>query len=395
MHLKMSFAKYSPSDLGFNKLTHWGWHKMSAISQTTFKHVFLENFRISFKKIIEICCHAQLRTCQHWFRPLLEPKWWHGMITSLNGNIFCVSGHLCAGNFPITGKFPLQRPGTRGFDIFFDLRLNKRLSKQSRPLWFETPSLSVWRHCMWCRIIKTLSFHGDAMIWKRFPHYWHFCVGKPAANGGLLSQRPIMRSFDVLLVVSLNKLLNTITLRSFETPSLMWHHSIVQIDIFRFKWGIIVSNDILKSNESIWGQLTYLPRTKWPPFWQTTISNAFFWMKMIEFRFEFVWNSFPGFQLTIASIGSLTHIYGTRERWVVNSLIFRETSYSEDRSWWFTSTIFTPQIPVMLPLTHWGPHKLVAIWQTAFSHAHFFKKRQSLHFNWNFTKVCSSWLNWQ
>ena len=187
------------------------------------------------------------------------------------------------------------------------------------------------------------------------------CVGKPAANGGLLSQRPIMRSFDVLLVVSLNKLLNTITLRSFETPSLMWHHSIVQIDIFRFKWGIIVSNDILKSNESIWGQLTYLPRTKWPPFWQTTISNAFFWMKMIEFLFEFVWNSFPGFQLTIASIGSLTHIYGTRERWVVNSLIFRETSYSEDRSWWFTSTIFTPQIPVMLPLTHWGPHKLAAI----------------------------------
>ena len=37
---------------------------------------------------------------------------------------------LCAGNFPVTGEFPAQRPVTQSFDIFFDLRLNKRLSKQ-------------------------------------------------------------------------------------------------------------------------------------------------------------------------------------------------------------------------------------------------------------------------
>ena len=43
--------------------------------------------------------------------------------------------------------FPAQRPVTRSFDIFFDLRLNKRLSKQSRRRRFETPSLSLWRHC--------------------------------------------------------------------------------------------------------------------------------------------------------------------------------------------------------------------------------------------------------
>ena len=30
---------------------------------------------------------------------------------------------------------------------FFDLRLNKRLSKQSLDWWFETPSRSLWRHC--------------------------------------------------------------------------------------------------------------------------------------------------------------------------------------------------------------------------------------------------------
>ena len=36
---------------------------------------------------------------------------------------------------------------TRSFDVFFDLRLNKGLSKQSWGWWFETPSGSLWRHC--------------------------------------------------------------------------------------------------------------------------------------------------------------------------------------------------------------------------------------------------------
>ena len=36
---------------------------------------------------------------------------------------------LCAGNSPVTGEFPAQRPMTRSFGVFFDLRLHKRLSK--------------------------------------------------------------------------------------------------------------------------------------------------------------------------------------------------------------------------------------------------------------------------
>ena len=54
---------------------------------------------------------------------------------------------LFAGNSPVTGEFPSQRPVTRSFDVFFDLRLNKRFSKQSWGRWFETPSRSLWRHC--------------------------------------------------------------------------------------------------------------------------------------------------------------------------------------------------------------------------------------------------------
>ena len=38
---------------------------------------------------------------------------------------------FCVGNSPVTDEFPSQRPVTRSFDVFFDLRLNKRLSKQS------------------------------------------------------------------------------------------------------------------------------------------------------------------------------------------------------------------------------------------------------------------------
>ena len=60
------------------------------------------------------------------------------MMTSSDGNIFRVTG-------PLWGEFAAQ-PVTRSFDVFFDLSLNKRLSKASRRRWFETPSRSLWRH---------------------------------------------------------------------------------------------------------------------------------------------------------------------------------------------------------------------------------------------------------
>ena len=54
---------------------------------------------------------------------------------------------LCEGNPTVTGEFPLQRPVTRVFNVFFDLRLKKRLNKHSKRLRFETPSRSFWRYC--------------------------------------------------------------------------------------------------------------------------------------------------------------------------------------------------------------------------------------------------------
>ena len=67
-------------------------------------------------------------------------------MTSSNGNIFRVASPLCD-EFSGPGEFPTQRPVTRSFDVFFDLRLNKRLSNQPYGWWFETPSCSLWRQC--------------------------------------------------------------------------------------------------------------------------------------------------------------------------------------------------------------------------------------------------------
>ena len=60
---------------------------------------------------------------------------------------FSVLLALCAGNSPVPGEFPAQRPVTRSFDVFFDLRPNKPLSKQWWGWWFEMPLSPLWRHC--------------------------------------------------------------------------------------------------------------------------------------------------------------------------------------------------------------------------------------------------------
>ena len=72
----------------------------------------------------------------------LNTTWWRHQMEA-----FYVLLALCAGNSSVTGEFPSQRPVTRRFDVFFDLCMNKRLSKQSWGWWFEARSRSLWRHC--------------------------------------------------------------------------------------------------------------------------------------------------------------------------------------------------------------------------------------------------------
>ena len=75
------------------------------------------------------------------YTKLSASSWWRHQM-----EIFSALLAFCAGNSPIPGEFPTQRPVTRNFDVFFDLRLNKRLSKLSWSWWSETPSSSLWPH---------------------------------------------------------------------------------------------------------------------------------------------------------------------------------------------------------------------------------------------------------
>ena len=49
--------------------------------------------------------------------------WWRHLMETFSAPLA-----LCAGNSPITSEFPSQRPVTRRFDVFIDLRLNKQSS---------------------------------------------------------------------------------------------------------------------------------------------------------------------------------------------------------------------------------------------------------------------------
>ena len=67
--------------------------------------------------------------------------WWRHQMETFSALLA-----ICVGNSPVPGEFPAQRPVTQSFDVFFDLRLNKRLSKQSWGWWFKTLPRPLWRH---------------------------------------------------------------------------------------------------------------------------------------------------------------------------------------------------------------------------------------------------------
>ena len=50
--------------------------------------------------------------------------WWRHQMETFSALLA-----ICAGKSPVTGEFPAQRPVTRSFDVFFDLRLNNDLRR--------------------------------------------------------------------------------------------------------------------------------------------------------------------------------------------------------------------------------------------------------------------------
>ena len=73
---------------------------------------------------------------------IVAKSWWCQQMETFSALLA-----ICAVNSLVSGEFPAQRPVPRSFDIFFDLRLKKQLSKQSWGWWFEMLSCPLWRHC--------------------------------------------------------------------------------------------------------------------------------------------------------------------------------------------------------------------------------------------------------
>ena len=95
-------------------------------------------------------------------------SWWRHQMETFSALLA-----IGVGNSSVTGEFPAQRPVTRSLDIFFDLRLNKRLSKQSGGWWFETPSRPLWRHC---NVVITGMLRNKQAWWSR-SKIWHWkCI---------------------------------------------------------------------------------------------------------------------------------------------------------------------------------------------------------------------------
>ena len=101
----------------------------------------------------------------------LSSSWWRHQMETFSALLA-----ICVGNSPVTGEFPAQRPVTCSFDVSFDLRLNKRLSKQSWGWWFETLSHPLWRHCddgctsallpaLACRLFTTEQLPKQDWLW--------------------------------------------------------------------------------------------------------------------------------------------------------------------------------------------------------------------------------------
>ena len=91
---------------------------------------YMLGFGVSLLLALTSCQNKQ--SCCRWFETPWRSfdhdaiTWWRHQMETFSALLA-----ICAGNSPVPGEFPAQRPVTRSFGVLLDLRLNKRLSKQS------------------------------------------------------------------------------------------------------------------------------------------------------------------------------------------------------------------------------------------------------------------------
>ena len=125
----------------------------------------------SVRQIDRIGTESLVDSTTYWKCKQSYLRWWRHQMKK-NSALLA----LCAGNSPVTGEFPTQRPVTRNFYAFFDLRVNKRLSKQS---W-------GWRFENAIELIIT-SLQWEQMVWEH-NNFWGKFLGTKChiSYGGIL-----------------------------------------------------------------------------------------------------------------------------------------------------------------------------------------------------------------
>ena len=153
--------------------------------------------------------------CRDIIMAIEYPMYHQYMLTSSNGNIFSVTGHLCAefaGHRWIpaenSGEFqrgihrsPVNSPHKGQCDIFFDLHLNKRLSKHWWGWWFETQSHPLWRLC---NELSTYTLHT---VFMSLSTSWHRPLRPRAAICDIRQKIGLVAPMWLILY----------------TPNLKWH----------------------------------------------------------------------------------------------------------------------------------------------------------------------------
>ena len=156
---------------------------------------------------------------------------------------------ICAGNLPVSGEFPSQRPLARSF-VIFDLCLNKRSSKLSRRRRSETTSHSLRRHCNKWVVFASWLLIGELnwnqpvsrpLQWRHNGRIRHHDIETFSALLAFGEGIPpvtdsrhkwlVMCSFDVFFVVCINNLLNTQS--SYKWHQTQWRPCDVGKKVFR------------------------------------------------------------------------------------------------------------------------------------------------------------------
>ena len=114
------------------------WHKIK--KQNLYSHPWVSYGVCVVSNLLQIDHNV---TAPHYCNIAADCRQWISSWRHHPMETFSALLALCVGNSPVIDEFPSQRPVTQSFDVFFDLGLNKRLTKQLYSWWFEIPSRSL------------------------------------------------------------------------------------------------------------------------------------------------------------------------------------------------------------------------------------------------------------